>query len=718
MGKSRAAKNKRRGKSIGLLCAVLALMLVFSSCSSEQSTEKVSEPFNYSGYSEAEYSGYTKTSQYVEMSDGTKIAVDIYLPADGPEQTAFPTIFQYTPYGRAYAIPDSVDISLVTKLGLRYYCGTWDNYLDRINSHDGVYGSYDDEIELFLSHGYAYICADMRGCGASYGTMMDFCKEFATDGKELIDWMAQQEWCDGNVGMFGGSYLGYSQLVTAAQMPEALKCIIPEVAPLDGYTGEIRPGGVFLQAYSENDNEWLLEQNAYLPDDYSYPTMPVIDEDGDGSYTDEIPIDKDGDGYFTDDYNYPDDPNDEPQYEDGNKREHIYYLATLEHTKNIAYSEIGAKTEYIDTVWEYNGEEMTPYSVSPSAGISNIMESGIAVYNFGGWMDAFVRGTTELYATLKDTNPSRMIIGAGYHMETSPYWEYCGEDEDEMIASYNTEKLRFFDRYLKGIENGIDTEDPILIYNMNGDGWRTESEWPLARQQETDFYLGESNTLSAERSADGSDVYTVDFTTTSIVGDEEKGTRYLMETPDELPIRTEEDEKCLTYTSAALEADTEVTGYPIITLYVSSTAETGDFYVYLEDVDEDGEAVLVTDGVLNAKYSALQDNDDMILGGTAGVDVEPELPWHGYEESDCNATPFADGNIVELTLDLMPTSWTFKAGHRIRVTIACADYCTFELTPELCPSGDPADESTITPDITIYRDSEHQSKITLPVIPE
>jgi len=310
------------------------------------------------------------------------------------------------------------------------------------------------------------------------------------------------------------------------------------------------------------------------------------------------------------------------------------------------------------------------------------------------------------------------MMGAGYHMETSPYWDYCGEDEDEMISGTYVEKLRFFDRYLKGIDNGIDTESPVLIYNMNGDGWREENEWPLARQVETTLYMQEGNFLSTEQNTEGSDVYTADFTTSNYYGEDEKGARYLMETPDTLPVRTEMDNKCLTYTTASLQQDTEVTGYPIVDLYVSSTADTGDFYVYLEDVDEKGEAVLVSEGMLNAQFAALQDNDDMVLGGAKDVDILPDLPWHGYEEGECDETVLADGKIVQLKIDLQATSWTFKQGHRIRISVACADNTIFELTPELCPNNNASDEANIVPDITVYRDAEHPTSVTLPVIPK
>lgn len=704
---------KKKLISIIALMITLIFAIVLSAYLDNGTYEKTSKPFCYSGYTTAEFDGYKKTSQYVEMSDGTKLAVDIYLPADGPEQVSFPTIFQYTPYGRAFLIPDS---NLFKKIALRFSVGTFGPVLDRANSHDTVYGSNDETVKLFLSHGYAYVCADMRGTGASYGSKIDFSPKFAEDGCELINWIDNQAWSDGNVGMFGGSYLGYSQLVTAGKAPKALKCIIPEVTPLDGYSGEIRPGGIFLWSYSQQELQLFLEKNCYLPDKWCYPTAPVIDEDGDGDLVDELPLDLNGNGSFLDDYTYPDDPNDLPQYADGKERKHIYYLATRDHLNNIPYKDLGPKTEFIDTPWEYGDISANAYDVSPAAALSGIMKSGIAIYSHGGWMDPFVRGATEVYSTLKDTNPSKLIVDPGYHMTTSPYWKYFGENESETLSKYGLEIIRFFDHYLKGIENNINTEPPILIYNMNGDGWRFEKEWPLVRQKMTSYYFAENGHLDTEAGKDGNDSYTVNFKHNARWGSYPSN-RWMMETPDELPVRTELDKLCLTYTTEAMTKDTEVTGHPIVEFWVSSTTDNGDFYIYLEDVDENGKAVLVTEGLLRAGFNGLYDNNTMILGGKSDIDIKPELPWHGYEKSQYNDAVFANGSIVQLTIDLLPTSWVFKEGHSIRVSIACADWPTFEILPELSPTNNPDDPNNIIPVLTIYRDKDHPSNILLPIIP-
>ncbi|RRJ64634.1 CocE/NonD family hydrolase [Paenibacillus oralis] len=710
-------KNKLKRIISVFVCFVLILSI--TACSSSNTTkEKVSKPFVYSGYTKAEFKDYKKSSQYVEMSDGTKLAVDIYLPTNGPEQAAFPVVFQYTPYGRAFIMPD---VKWYEKPFIKNSVGTWGPVLDRANSFGTVYGSTDKMVNLFLSHGYAYVCADMRGTGASYGTKIDFSPKLAEDGFELVNWIEDQVWSDGSVGMFGGSYLGYSQIITAGQTPKALKAIFPEVFPMDGFTGEIRPGGIFLWAYSQLDMQSYLEHNYYLPDEGYYPTAPVVDEDGDGKLDDEIPLDLNGNGTFLDDYSYPGNPNDPPQYADGEKREHLYYLGVYEHLENTPYSDLGPKTAFIDDEWEYTDggktKTVSAYSVGPSSALAAIMESGVPVYNHGGWMDPFVRGTTELYSTLKDTNPSKLVIDAGYHEGTSPYWEYFGEDEEEVLAKYGVEMLRFFDRYLKGIENGIDTEPPVYIYNMNGDGWRAENEWPLARQEMKSYYFAENGTLDTIIAAAGTDLYTVNYKHDARWGKSYRTSRWQMASPDELPVRTELDKMSLTYTTAPMTQDTEVTGHPVVDFWVSSTADNGDFFIYLEDVDENGKAVLVTEGLLRAGFNGLYDNDTMIQGREKGIDVKPELPWHGYEKSQYNDAVFANGSIVQLTVDLLPTSWVFKEGHSIRVSIACADWPTFEILPELSPTNNPDDPDNIVPVITVHRDGEHPSHLMLPVIP-
>lgn len=297
------------------------------------------------------------------------------------------------------------------------------------------------------------------------------------------------------------------------------------------------------------------------------------------------------------------------------------------------------------------------------------------------------------------------------------------------------EALRWFDRWLKGIDNGIDTEPPVLIYVINGDGWRQEKEWPLARQQMVTLFLDEGSTLTGGPAVQGADDYMADYSHHTLSETLDVGwykdfypapvsdlfylDRFLAasgDNPQGLPLRTETGKKSLAYTTVPLASDAEMTGHPEIRIWVTSTADYGDFYFYLEDVDENGEAVLVTRTQLRAGFADLHDNDEMI-SSTNGIDVLPDLPWHGFERSDFVHGIFGQRGVVELTLDFQPVSWVFKEGHRIRLSIACSDWPNFRLHPVLCPANDPNDPQNIVPTITVLRDAAHPSQIRLPYIP-
>ena len=664
---------------------------------SEAGIAQVSRPFEYSGYSASEYKGYDKSSHYVSMSDGTKLAVDVYLPVEGPTRGPFPALFNYHPYRRATIDPVTGKIETI-RPGMQRF------------------------INFFTSYGYAVVIADMRGSGASFGSRMDVSPPLAWDGKQLIDWMETQPWSDGSVGMFGASYEGWSQLAVAAQKPRALKAIMPELIGFDAFSGGMfYRGGIYPRGATEGMAEFikLLDLAAILPALPNLPdapgllpAAPVVDEDGDGQLADEIPLDLNNDNFF---YNDP------PTYSDGAKRQHIFYKAVREHLNNINIAQMPEGAPFRNS--RIADTQYTWTDISPGDWPVRLGESGIAVYHVGAWFDVFPLGTARWYATLKATNPSKMLIHPSNHTMlgiapelAGPYWKYFGEDIQQVAEGMFKEKLRFFDRYLKGIKNGIDSEPPLYIYVMNGPGWRQENEWPLARQVVSSYYFDDSNRLSGSRTTAGSDTYAADFTHDSRYG-KHKATRNgspLLR--DEPMMRTDKDRQCLTYTSAPLEQDVEITGHPIVRFWVSSTADYGDFFVYLEDVDEEGEAYYVTEGKLRAGFAGLVPQEEMLPPG-AGIDVLPDLPYHGFNDHDFVDRIFASGNIVELVIDLLPTSWVFKEGHRSRVSIASADWPTYELHPRLSPNNDPSDAANTVPKITIYRDSKHPSRIELPIVP-
>ncbi|MGL5191988.1 MAG: CocE/NonD family hydrolase, partial [Chroococcales cyanobacterium] len=155
-----------------------------------------------------------------------------------------------------------------------------------------------------------------------------------------------------------------------------------------------------------------------------------------------------------------------------------------------------------------------------------------------------------------------------------------------------------------------------------------------------------------------------------------------------------EDQKIITYTSSPLPEAMEITGHPVITFYVSSTAQDGAFYVYLEDIDEQGDVIYVTEGQLRSLHRQISPEKPpyAVFG-----------PYHSFERQE--GQPQQPGEVMELSFDLLPTSVLIQKGHRLRVAIAGHDADTFARYPA---------QGNAT--LTLHRNAIYPSHIDLPVM--
>ena len=595
----------------GLLLILLGLT-VSTGYAQPQTQQKISAPGQYSGYTSPEYKSWTTTSQYVTMRDGVRIAVDVNIPAEGPARDKFPTVLIMTPYHRAS----------ITDKGI----------VDSLSRPD------DDEFRVVSSYGYVLVVADVRGTGASFGYRSTvFAPAEQEDINELISWIAAQPWSDGNVGMMGQSYLATSQLLAAAFQNPHLKCIAPRYSLLDLYD-VVYPGGlldnVFISAYKLAVT--YLDGNKTEPDYGVWPTKPV-DADKDGS---------------------------------------LLAQATKEHEQSFDMTEAAKQVPFRDSKYTAGDGSVLGYRDGDIAGhLQQIEDSGVAIYNMGGWFDGYTRDTLSMQATM--SNPSKALMGPYFH--------------DQHLEASGVEHVRWFDWCLKGVENGINTEPRYYIYTMGRNEWRFADQWPLPEQQLTPYYFGPSNVITTTKPA-GTDIYDeylTDYTSTS-----DTGARWscLAGFYCSYGDRAELDKKNLTYTTPPLQQDLEVTGHPIVHLFVSSTATDGAFFIYLEDIDENGVVSYISEGELKASLRKLEPRP-----------WKPDLPWHRSNAED--ATPLTPGQVEEIVIDLEPTSNVFLKGHSLRVSIAGWDANNFG-----APQFDPP------PTLRMYRDSVRASYIELPVI--
>jgi uncharacterized protein len=356
---------------------------------------------------------------YVTMRDGVRVCVDIYRPDD---EGKFPGLLGMGPYGKT----------------------------TQVRLHDpSIVGEAGDP-DYIVPRGYAHIVADIRGGGKSEGEMRCFhSRQEQEDGYDLVEWIAQQSWCDGNVGMVGPSYYGISQFLVAGQQPPHLKAIFGYDSPGDWYREGPYDGGCFSDYFPGMYRRAVVNRN----------TVSVMVQDTPPEELERLV---------------------KKRIEDPDIQVNSRHLLVLQHpwmnppgfdvlmnpTDGPFYWERSPYTKYDRiTIPAYCGSGWYAYTYTHLAG---------AFRNYGG-----VRG------------PKKLLISGPF---------FRGPEHPQALSwrEYHEIMLRWYDYWLKGMDTGIMDEPPIKIFVMGANKYRYENEWPLARTKWTKFYLQSRERLSLE----------------------------------------------------------------------------------------------------------------------------------------------------------------------------------------------------------------------------
>ncbi len=591
---------------------------------------KVSDLGRYQGFSNAFYNGSERTSDYLTLKDGVRLAYDLILPTKNhvPATERLPVLFKYTPYLRTFTVFDASGRNILAELfdmgwkarawlRLRYWLSSRGRVMDPLMRTPWL--------ELLLKHGYAVVVVERPGTGASFGRSDPSFDAAAKEADQIIDWIAAQPWSNGKVGMYGDSWQGQIQLAAASTGNRHLKAIFPAGTWLDQYTGVMYPGGVYNKAFGQFLN-WSLR----------FLDSKII-----------TPVDRDKDGALLA----------EARKERG--------AATLGRQLT---EELFRRFPFGDSVTEDGHKLCVEYALYSY--IDRVNGSGVPVYGVAGWYDFVARDMFLIYANL--SVPKRLLVRPLDHSEI---------ERNSSDIDLGTEALRWFDYWLKDVHNGIMDEPPIHYYVTGApkdQAWRVSSQWPPQSSNPARYYFGKEKSAGASRGALGLEapesaedftVCAVDYTTTT--GKRSRWTA--VNWPRVYSDMRTNDAKAVTHTSSPLTTDLTITGHPIVRLWVSTEVPDLDVFVYLEEVDRNGKSTYLTEGNLRASHrrvSAAPFRDD--LG----------LPYRSHARRDL--TPLPNGEPVELILDLLPISHRFHAGNNIRVAVAFGDADNFE-TPVIDP---------------------------------
>ncbi len=374
--------------------------------------EKLSKP---------QYKVITEKNVLIMMRDGVRLAADVYRPES---QGKFPALLAMSPYGK--------DVQkLYSPVG-------------PLNPIRGNGGQEAGDTDYFVTRGYAHIVVDVRGSGDSEGEFEFVGMKEQGDGYDLVEWIAGQPWCDGNVGMLGMSYYGVGQLLVAAQNPPHLKAIFPYEAFTDHYRHADYHGGMYNMGFAL---QWWGHVSVGTSTPRSLREHPeeikriVTDLMQEKEIQAHVPL----------------------------------YLALKYPEKNPPMFE--ALTHSLDGPrwWE----------ISAYTKFDRIKIPFYAVSRWSGW-PVHLPGAFAAYNGINA--PKKVMI-----METE-------HPSGPMRPWHNHHDivLRWYDHWLKGIDTGIMEEPPIRLFIKGKNEWRYEYEWPLAHTQWTTFYLRGNEGLSQE----------------------------------------------------------------------------------------------------------------------------------------------------------------------------------------------------------------------------
>lgn len=598
---------------------------------------------------EPEFEVLLERNVMMPTRDGVQLATDVYRPARGGKavEGRFPTVLTRTPYNK-----------------------------------DGNKSLGD----YYAARGYVVVAQDTRGRYGSEGVWR-WLTDDGPDGVDCCAWIAAQPWSDGQIGMFGTSYVGGTQHAIAIEGSPHLRTIIPVDAVCNMGHASMRNGGAFEMRFWN----WIMlnagRGSRAVKDDATQQVLKTM-ADQRHEYLKLLPFRRGTTPLKL-----------APEYED-------WLIDAMHHGAN---DEFWAQNNILDHPDRYQD---------------------LPLYLVGGWYDSWASNTAETFQVLSQRlkGPVYLIMGPWIHgAQNSSEHGQVSFGQEAAIADHLAWRLEWYDRWLKGLDNSVGRaapfETPVRIFVMGtGDGtktskgllnhggyWRNEQEWPLARTQFTSWYLHADGRLSPDKPSQNGGATSFEFDprnpVPTIGGNISSGNDILLQGAwnqiggehvwnwiKPIPLSARND--VVVFQSEPLEADLEVTGPIEVELWASSSAVDTDFTAKLIDV-----------------YPPSRD-----FPGGFELNIADGIRRARFRDSLQTETLMQPGQVYRIPIKLYPTSNVFQRGRRIRVDISSSNFPRFDVNPN---TGEPLSQHRrmVTAVNTIEHNARHASHIRLPVIP-
>jgi putative CocE/NonD family hydrolase len=614
------------------------------------------------------YRGVSRTSRYLVMRDGVRIAIDVCLPRGLAPGERVPTIVRQTRYFRRFR---------VNPMLRRVLSGAT---LDPMNAPMRA---------LFTSRGYAWVDVDARGSGASFGERPApwYLEGEVADGAEIVDFIVKQPWSNGLVGSTGVSYEGTTAEFLGTLRHPAVRAVAPRFSLFDVFTDVAFPGGLHNAYFTD---AWERANGAL---DRNEPgemvgliyalrargtASPRVVEEGtlasrlasiverprtqrtmralfDWALAGVAPVD-DADG------------------------ERVLAEALRSHADNY-----NVHTGAVHMTYRDDSPPNAPLpgktsdAFSPHTYVDALRD--VAVLSYGGWFDGGYGGAAvKRHRALSAHGRSSLLLGPWVHggaLDMDPDEPRRARDA---AFDHATELLRFFDTHLAPSRTA--EEQARVRYYMMGEGrWRTASAWPPPGTRSLALFLAADRKLGRAEGS-GDDVFETDPRAGS-------GVRTRWRTllcPFLHADGRGRHGRTIAYESDPFDAEIEIAGQPVLALCLASSAPDAAIFAYLEDVAPSGDARLLTEGCLRTLHATRLEGDRVVA-----TFARKDALVLGSDEQH---THF---------VELLPVAMRLGRAHRLRLSLAGADVDHFTT-----PTGDTK---------VRWRIDRAASRLVVPVLP-
>ncbi len=592
------------------------------------------------------------------MRDGVRLATDIYRPRNA--SGAVPVIFVRTPYNFNY----------------------WDT---RDHKARNVTAMLDA-----VRRGYAYVVQNERGRFFSEGEW-DILGPPTTDGYDAIDWLARQPWSNGKVGTIGCSSTAEWQMAVAALNHPAHAAMIPQ-----GFGAGVGRVGRFYEQgnwYRGGSVQMLFIAWLYGVQNTQRPQFPP-----DISPEDMVRL--------------------STYYDLAAQMPPVDWDVALRHlpVQDILRDVNGPRGIFADAAPVATGGRMiqrTPNDPAWYRGglYHDDMPFGVPSLWFMSWYDVSVVPNLALFNHVRQSatdpevaNNQYAVVAPVAHCAFQRATENTVVGERSMgdaRMDYNALIYGWFDRWLKGAQNGLlDTLPRVRYYTMGENRWQTSSAWPPAGSQPRTWYLtsgtaganslhGAGRLVPSLPGRAGRDAFVYDpMNPVPSYGGNVCCTGNAVQAGSFDQRRMETRQDILVYTTDPLTEGVEISGPVEVTLYLSSDARATDLTVKLLDVDREGRAWNLDETIQRVRYREGYDHEVMMEGGT----------------------------VYKVVLGPLSTSNWFAPDHRMRIEVSSSNFPRFDRN--LNTGGRNYDEATgVVAHNVIHHGRQHPSQVTMTIVP-